>query len=72
MAWVVINYATFMREIGLLYTYDHAIIMCMKRIQVLLSIPQWEALTALAKKLGLSFSETLRRAIDEFLKQQKP
>jgi predicted DNA-binding protein len=43
----------------------------MKRISVLLSLPQLEALTALAKKLGLSFSETLRRAIDEYLKQQQ-
>jgi Ribbon-helix-helix protein, copG family len=44
----------------------------MKRITVLLSVPQWEALTALAQRLGLSFSETLRRAIDAYLDQQKP
>jgi hypothetical protein len=44
----------------------------MKRIALFLSIPQYEALKALAQKLGLSFSETLRRAIDEFLKQQRP
>ena len=43
----------------------------MKRITVMLSIPQFEALQALAKKLGLRFSEVLRRAIDAFLEQQK-
>lgn len=43
----------------------------MKRISVFLSIPQFQALTALAHKLGLSFSETLRRAIDAFLEQHK-
>ena len=43
----------------------------MKRISVLLSIPQLEALRALAKKLGLSFSETLRRAIDNYLSQNR-
>jgi len=43
----------------------------MKRITVLLSVPQWEALMALAKRLGLSFSEVLRRAIDAYLEQQK-
>lgn len=36
-----------------------------------LSIPQFEKLQALAKKLGLSFSETLRRAIDAYLEQHK-
>ena len=44
----------------------------MKRISLFLSIPQYEALQRLAKQLGLSFSETLRRAIDAFLQQQKP
>jgi hypothetical protein len=44
----------------------------MKRISVLLSIPQLTALKALAQKLGLSFSEVLRRAIDAYLKQEKP
>ena len=44
----------------------------MKRITVLLSFPQFEALTALSKKLGLKFSEVLRRAIDAYLEQQKP
>jgi len=41
----------------------------MKRISIFLSEPQWIALRALAKKLGLGFSETLRRAVDEFLKK---
>jgi hypothetical protein len=44
----------------------------MKRVTVMLSIPQYEALVKLAKKLGLRFSEVLRRAIDAYLKQQKP
>jgi len=43
----------------------------MKRISVLLSIPQLTALQDLARKLGLSFSETLRRAIDAYLEQQR-
>ena len=43
----------------------------MKRITVMLSLPQVDALTALAKKLGLRFSEVLRRAIDAYLQQQK-
>jgi metal-responsive CopG/Arc/MetJ family transcriptional regulator len=43
----------------------------MKRISVMLSVPQFQAITALAKKLGLSFSEVLRRAIDAYLQQQK-
>jgi hypothetical protein len=43
----------------------------MKRITVLLSLPQFEALATLAKRLGLSFSETLRRAIDAYLQQQQ-
>jgi hypothetical protein len=43
----------------------------MKRISVMLSVPQFQALTALAKRLGLSFSEVLRRAIDAYLAQQK-
>jgi hypothetical protein len=50
---------------------DKCIILFMKRISVLLSVPQLEALKTLAKKLGLSFSETLRRAIDVYLEQQK-
>ena len=43
----------------------------MKRVTVMLSIPQFQALTALAKQLGLSFSEMLRRAIDEYLSRHK-
>jgi len=43
----------------------------MKRISLFLSVPQFQALRALAKKLGLSFSEVVRRALDEFLKQQR-
>jgi hypothetical protein len=42
----------------------------MKRIALFLSVPQYEALAALAKKLGLSFSEVVRRALDHYLKQQ--
>lgn len=45
------------------------IIMPMKRIAVFLSDPQWAALRALAQKLGLSFSEVLRRAIDDYLRK---
>ena len=37
----------------------------------MLGIPQVEALIALAKQRGISFSEMLRRAIDAFLDQQK-
>ena len=43
----------------------------MKRISLMLSIPQFNALTALATKLGLSFSEVLRRALDDYLARQK-
>jgi len=44
----------------------------MKRITLFLSLPQYNALKALAQQLGLSFSEVLRRAIDAFLQSQKP
>lgn len=44
--------------------------MAMKRIALFISFPQYEALQALAKKLGLRFSEVVRRALDEYLKQQ--
>jgi Ribbon-helix-helix protein, copG family len=44
--------------------------LAMKRIALFLSVPQYEALAALAKKLGLSFSEVVRRALDHYLKQQ--
>jgi DNA-binding Lrp family transcriptional regulator len=37
----------------------------------MLGFPQFQALTALAKRLGLSFSEVLRRAIDAYLKEQQ-
>ena len=37
----------------------------------MLSLPQFQALMALAKQRGLSFSEMLRRVIDTFLEQQK-
>ena len=43
----------------------------MKRVTVMLSIPQFQALMALAKQRGLSFSEILRRAIDEYLSRHK-
>jgi hypothetical protein len=43
----------------------------MKRISLFVSLPQYNALLTLAKMLGLSFSETLRRAIDAYLAQQK-
>lgn len=47
------------------------IIMLMRRVTVMLGVPQFQALTALAKAMGLSFSEVLRRAIDAYLSQQK-
>jgi len=43
----------------------------MKRITVMLSLPQFQALTTLAKRHGLSFSEMLRRVIDAYLEQHK-
>lgn len=43
----------------------------MKRISLFFSIPQWEALVALSKELGISFSETVRRAIDRFLEEHR-
>jgi len=47
------------------------IIITMKRISVMLGIQQLESLKALSKKLGLKFSELLRRAIDEFLERHQ-
>lgn len=37
----------------------------------MLSLPQVQALTALAKQRGIRFSEMLRRVIDAFLEQHK-
>ena len=39
----------------------------MKRISVFLSMPQYQALKALARQRGLRFAEVLRQAIDFFL-----
>lgn len=39
----------------------------MKRITVFLTWPQYQALTRLAHRQGLSFAEMLRRALDHFL-----
>jgi hypothetical protein len=44
----------------------------MKRIHLFLSQPQWVALVALAKARGLSFSEMVRRVIDEYLREHGP
>jgi predicted DNA binding CopG/RHH family protein len=40
----------------------------MKRISIMLSIPQLSALRARAQALGLSFSEFVRRVLDEYLR----
>jgi predicted DNA binding CopG/RHH family protein len=40
----------------------------MKRISIMLSIPQLSALRARAQTLGLSFSEFVRRVLDEYLR----
>jgi hypothetical protein len=41
----------------------------MKRISIMLSLPQLTALRAHAKKLGIGFSELIRRIIDAYLDQ---
>jgi hypothetical protein len=43
----------------------------MKRISIMFTIPQLEALHALAKKRGLKFSELVRRIIDRYLETVK-
>lgn len=43
----------------------------MKRRNMFLPDPQWNALLSLAKKTGLSVAELVRRAIDSYLKDRK-
>jgi hypothetical protein len=56
---------------GLLLIVDLCILCIMKRIEFYLSEKQIRALKTLKKKLGLSVSELVRRAIDEFLIKYK-
>jgi hypothetical protein len=39
----------------------------MKRITVFLALPQYRALSQMARAHGLTFAEMLRRALDHFL-----
>ena len=43
----------------------------MKRIDLYLTAPQVKKLKKLAKKMGSTMSELMRRAIDKFLDNQK-
>ena len=42
----------------------------MKRVAMFLTQPQIDAMAAIAKTLGLTFSELVRRALDIFIEQQ--
>lgn len=43
----------------------------MKRTNIFLTDPAFERLQELSKKLDVSVSELIRRAVDDFLKKQK-
>jgi predicted DNA binding CopG/RHH family protein len=43
----------------------------MQRVSVFLSEKQIAALKKLAKRAGLSYAEILRRAIDQYVKEQR-
>jgi predicted DNA-binding protein len=43
----------------------------MKRINLFISDQQYQRLMVLQKRLGLTLSELIRRAIDAFLKQEE-
>ncbi|HEX6827139.1 MAG TPA: ribbon-helix-helix protein, CopG family [Nitrospiraceae bacterium] len=42
----------------------------MKRISIMLSLPQVTALKAKAQSLGITFSELVRRVLDAYLEQK--
>jgi len=46
-------------------------ILKMKRTNIYLTGPQVKALDALSAKTGMSASEIIRRALDEYLKKEK-
>ena len=43
----------------------------MKSVNIYLSEPQIAALKVLSEKSGLAYSELIRRAVDQYLKEQK-
>ena len=42
----------------------------MKRINLFLTIPQYDAIQQYRRRTGLSLSEIIRRAIDKFLREE--